>query len=59
MNVIVVKAIARQHNIKPGRMSKEDLIRAIQQNEGNFTCFNTDSSKMCGQEQCLWRADCV
>jgi len=59
MNVTDVRAIARQHNVKPGKMSKEELVRAIQANEGNFTCFNTNSSRMCGQEQCLWRQDCV
>lgn len=59
MNVTEVRAIARQRNIKPGKMPKEELIRVIQADEGNVACFNTDSSRTCGQEKCLWRQDCV
>jgi len=31
MKLDEIKEIARQHNIKPGKMKKNELIRAIQQ----------------------------
>lgn len=40
------------------KMSKTDLIRAIQRAEGNFQCFATDPHS-CGQVNCLWLKDCV
>lgn len=58
MKVDQVRAIAVQRGIKPGKMKKNDLIRAIQQAEGNEACFDTGKSRHCGQEDCLWRVDC-
>ncbi len=53
-----VKKIAVLHGIKPGKQRKADLIRQIQQAEGNVPCYDTGASASCGQEQCLWREDC-
>jgi hypothetical protein len=36
-----IRDIAREIGIKPGRLSKIDLVRTIQQTEGNNTCFVT------------------
>lgn len=58
MNMTEIRVIARQRNVSPGKLSKPELIRAIQAGEGNFACFDTDSSMTCGQDQCLWRSDC-
>jgi len=58
MKLDEIKEIARQHNIKPGKMKKNELIRAIQQAEGNEQCFDTGKADQCGQESCLWREDC-
>lgn len=58
MKIDEVRTIARQQNIKPGKLPKAELIRTIQRAEGNFDCFDTNSSKTCGQEECLWREDC-
>jgi hypothetical protein len=54
-----IKEIAKQHNLKPGRANKAELIRAIQQAEGNSTCFGSNSANECGQSNCLWREDCA
>jgi hypothetical protein len=54
-----IKEIAKQHNIKAGKMKKADLIAAIQQAENNDVCFETGKSNRCGQIACLWREDCV
>lgn len=53
-----VKEIARERGIPLKKMKKTELIRTIQRNEGNFDCYNTDSSTTCGQLNCIWRDDC-
>jgi len=58
MNMAQIKAVAQDRGVKPGRMKKEDLVRAIQLQEGNPQCFNTNFSQECGQPECLWREDC-
>ncbi len=40
------------------RMRKSELIRAIQQREGNQPCFGADWRFDCGQLDCCWRDDC-
>ena len=40
------------------KYSKKDLIRTIQRNEGNFTCFGTAKGS-CNQSACCWRDDCL
>ena len=58
MKVEEIRKIARGMEIgNAGRMRKGDLIHAIQRTEGNFECFATDPHS-CGQDNCLWRADC-
>ena len=54
-----VKKIAEQTGIKPGKLRKAELIRTIQQAEGNIPCYGTDSSSSCGQPECCWRDDCI
>ena len=58
MKLEEIKEIAKQHDIKVGKLKKADLVRAIQSAEVNDTCFETGRSSGCGQAECLWRADC-
>ena len=58
MKLDEIKEIARQHNIKAAKMKKSELVRAIQQAEGNEACFDSGKAAQCGQEGCLWREDC-
>ena len=58
MKLEEIKAIAKQHDIKVGKLKKAELVRAIQAAEGNDACFETGQASGCGQEGCLWRADC-
>ena len=58
MKVDEVKEIAKQFGIKAGKMNKADLIKAIQNNEGNVPCFASGKAAECGQAECLWREDC-
>ncbi len=41
MRMVDIKAIARERVIKPGKMNKAELIRAIQRQEGNIVCYRT------------------
>jgi hypothetical protein len=59
MKLDEIKEIAKQHNIKVGKMKKAELVRAIQQAEENEVCFETGLLDGCGQAECLWREDCA
>lgn len=58
MKLEEIKTIAKQHNIKAGKLKKADIIRAIQLAEGNEICFETGKSSECDQADCLWKSDC-
>ena len=58
MKLEEIKEIAKKHEIKVGKSKKADLVRAIQQAEGNVICFETGQASECGQTECLWRSDC-
>ncbi len=59
MNMIGIKDVARERGVKPGKMKKAELVRAIQAAEENAPCFCTNFSSACGQDGCLWREDCA
>lgn len=58
MKVAEVKSIAAGRGVKAGKMNKGELIRAIQQTEGNEACFDSGKARDCDQAECLWRDDC-
>jgi hypothetical protein len=58
MKVEEIKVIAGQRGVKVGKMKKSEIVRAIQDAEGNPTCFDTAKADVCGQTICLWRQDC-
>jgi hypothetical protein len=58
MNMQEIRGIAKEHGVKPARLSKIDLVHAIQRDEGNFDCFATAYDNYCDQDGCLWRSDC-
>lgn len=58
MKIQEIKEIAQKMDIAPGKLKKSDLVRVIQQKEGNTECFETGQAKQCGQENCSWRDDC-
>jgi hypothetical protein len=52
-----IKAKARGLAVKNySKLAKTDLIRAIQEKEGNAPCYQDISD--CWQFDCLWRPDC-
>jgi Rho termination factor, N-terminal domain len=58
MKLEEIKEIAKQYNIRTGKAKKSDLVRTIQQAEGNERCFDSGKATLCGQDTCLWREDC-
>lgn len=58
MKLEVVRTIAKSHGIHTGKRSKNDLVKAIQSDEGSFNCFATAYAGECDQGECLWRDDC-
>ena len=58
MDLTVVKEKAKALGIKSARKNSTDLIKSIQQAEGNFPCFKTANGS-CDQQGCLWRTDCL
>ena len=59
MKMADIQKKAKAMGIKPGKMKKAELIRMIQTEEGNFSCFQTSDSGQCSQESCCWRDDCM
>ncbi len=58
MNMQEIRGRANNFGIKTSRMSKENLIHAIQVSEGNFNCFASAVDGVCDQLNCIWRDDC-
>lgn len=58
MKMVDIKRIAKRVGCNPGRLKKADLIKKIQEAEGNFPCFQT-AGDYCNQEKCSWRDDCL
>ncbi|MEJ2688377.1 MAG: SAP domain-containing protein [Deltaproteobacteria bacterium] len=58
MKIGEIQKKAKSMGISPARMKKIDLVRAIQQKEGYFACFQTGKLD-CAQSDCSWRSDCI
>lgn len=58
MKMVEIKQKAVTLGLKPGRMKKSELIKAVQSKEGNFPCFQM-ATDYCDQYSCCWRADCL
>ena len=60
MRLTEVKNKAKGMGVKPGKMKKGELIRALQVKEGNDACFGSGSrGEVCDQEGCCFRTDCL
>lgn len=59
MNMQDIRVLAHELGLeRTGRTTKLELVRTIQQQEGNFPCFATAQHAECDQLDCLWRQDC-
>ena len=54
-----IKAIAKKTGVRTARLRKAELVQTIQKTEGNNACFSSLMSNQCGQDNCLWRKDCL
>ena len=58
MQIEEVRSIAKSQGINVGKLSKTELIKSIQAQEGNFDCFASAYDGECDQVGCSWREDC-
>ena len=58
MKMTELKKKAAALGIRPGNTRKAELIRAIQQAEGNAVCFG-QSDGHCAETVCCFLTDCV
>ncbi len=58
MNMTDIKGKAKELGVQIGKLRKADLIRAIQDKEGNFPCFET-AKDYCSEKACCWRDACL
>lgn len=58
MKLTDVQALAKTKGIGPDKLSKTNLIRILQKDEGNFDCYATAYDGECDQSDCCWREDC-
>ena len=59
MNMLQIREIAKERGVKPGSLKKIELVQAVQSAEGNEACFGTGRADQCGQDDCLWKEDCI
>ncbi len=58
MKMTEVRNKAKKMGLKTGNSTKVNLIRKIQEEEGNSPCFQANSDS-CQQADCCWRSDCL
>ena len=58
MTMPQIRTKAKSLGIKPGKMTKTDLIHAIQIAEGNSPCFRT-AQDWCQYSDCCFMYDCL
>jgi len=51
--------LAKEFDISHSGLSNIELIRKLQQSEGNFDCYAKASEGVCDQSGCAWRDDCL
>jgi hypothetical protein len=59
MKIQELRVIAKEKGIGTAKMTKADMIRAIQRAEGNFDCFGKAKDGSCDQAGCAWMEDCL
>lgn len=58
MSMIAVRKKAKGLGITPGKMKKDELIRAMQGAEGYNQCYGS-SGGQCEQTKCCFMRDCI
>jgi hypothetical protein len=58
MNITKIRDVARKLGIQPESLFKTELIRTIQNKEGNYPCYGTAYDGVCDRQECCWREEC-
>lgn len=58
MDMQEIRSLAKHRGVKSSRLTKVELVHAIQHVEGNFDCFASAIDGYCDQSACIWRVDC-
>jgi len=58
MTMPQIREKARELGIKPGKIKKTELIRIIQQAEGNTPCYGRANGQ-CPNIDCCFMSDCL
>ena len=58
MKLEEIRQLARDRGLKPAKLTKRELVKLIQNSEGNFDCFSSAVDGHCDQLACFWREDC-
>jgi hypothetical protein len=56
--MVDIEEMARQCGINTENMDKVEMVRAIQQTQGNEPCYGT-SDGQCDHSDCCFMADCL
>ncbi len=59
MKINEIRKMAKKMGINSFGLKKIEIIRKIQEKEGNIPCFATERVKDCNELNCLWREDCL
>lgn len=60
MTLAEIRKTAKKMELKGySKLSKGDLIRAIQSAEENSPCYKADWRMSCQELDCSWRKDCL
>lgn len=51
--------LAKKRHVSASGLTTVELIRKLQQSEGNFDCYARASEGFCDQGECMWRDDCL
>ena len=59
MNMTEIRERAAAAGVSGGsKLRKAELIRKVQQTEGNHSCYGADWRHSCAEMFCCWRDDC-
>jgi len=42
-----------------GKLRKAELVKKIQEAEGNSPCYGAEWRQQCAEMHCCWRSDCL
>lgn len=60
MTLADIKSKAKDLGVKGySKLTKPELVKAIQAAEGNSPCYQGEIASVCGIADCMWKEDCA